>query len=515
MSSDVPDRSLSAPRVPVDATGREGYTFLFVFRSLRATSDLGPTNAILQSPEQLNAMRIRSPKLLILSLTLLSLPGVPGPSDALGRTSTNGGITLPARHVQETVAPGTNNGNPYSEVRRDTLLNGLQITSLRIAGQTQIQCDLIVRAGSMFDPVAKTGLAGMTQRTLLAVNPRLREELESLQSTIEWGWNWDTTWFRLRTTPASFEPALEILARLLVVEIIRPEAFKAAAEQQLAEIRQPLSASSRADEAMMTALYGVHPYGHNLLGSAATIGNLRPGDVYDYFQRFYLANNSSAIVMGPISQERILALFKVFFGGWSKGAIVPATFRPPLRIPKDRVVVVEEPGTDLVEIRVGLPGEKATSPSYLTTQILGQIWSQRWEKAQTGANALKASIVVSSRTLDGPLYLRATAPAKEARDAARRIVEIIVGTVATPITAEELTQAKAVLARTYESRSVVEWLQEVETFGLPRNWPLTTLPRIAAITEAEVIAAARTLLERNNPAIVLVGRVEEPPKSTP
>ena len=89
------------------------------------------------------------------------------------------------------------------------------------------------------------------------------------------------------------------------------------------------------------------------------------------------------------------------------------------------------------------------------------------------------------------------------------------GTVATPITAEELTQAKAVLARTYESRSVVEWLQEVETFGLPRNWPLTTLPRIAAITEAEVIAAARTLLERNNPAIVLVGRVEEPPKSTP
>jgi hypothetical protein len=147
----------------------------------------------LQSPEQLNAMRIRSPKLLILSLTLLSLPGVSGPSDALGRTSTNGGITLPARHVQETVAPGTNNGNPYSEVRRDTLLNGLQITSLRIAGQTQIQCDLIVRAGSMFDPVAKTGLAGMTQRTLLAVNPRLREELESLQSTIEWGWNWDTT----------------------------------------------------------------------------------------------------------------------------------------------------------------------------------------------------------------------------------------------------------------------------------------------------------------------------------
>ena len=74
------------------------------------------------------------------------------------------------------------------------MLNGLQVISLKVEGQTQIQCDLVVRAGSMFDPVAKTGLSGMTQRTLLAVNPRLREEMDSLQSTIEWGWNPSCRW---------------------------------------------------------------------------------------------------------------------------------------------------------------------------------------------------------------------------------------------------------------------------------------------------------------------------------
>jgi zinc protease len=460
-------------------------------------------------------MRIRPPKLLVLSLVLLSGICLMIVSTAFSRTPTTDGLSRSARDVQEAPARGTGNEGPYREVRRDTLLNGLQVISLKVEGQTQIQCDLVVRAGSMFDPVAKTGLAGMTQRTLLAVNPRLREEMESLQSTIEWGWNWDTTWFRLRTPPASFEQALEILARLLVVETIRPEAFKVAAEQQLTEIRQPLALPKRADEAMMNALYGVHPYGHNLLGSAASVGNLRPGDVYDYFQRFYLANNASAIVTGPISQERVLALFKIFFGGWSKGAIVPATFRPPLRIPKDRVVVVEEAGGEMVEIRVGLPGERVTSPSYLTTHVLGEIWAQRWEKASSTTSGAKASVEVSRRTLDGPLYLRAVAPAKDAREVARRIAEMMAGTVATPITAEELTQAKSSLGRSWGSRSVLEWLQEVETFGLPRNWPLTALPRIAAITEAEVIAAARTLLERNYPVVVLVGRVEEAPKSNP
>ena len=460
-------------------------------------------------------MRIRSPKRLVLSLVLLFGTCLLSPSTGFSRTLTTDGMSHTARDVQEAVVRGTGNESPYSEVRRDTLLNGLQIISLKVEGQTQIQCDLVVRAGSMFDPMAKTGLAGMTQRTLLAVNPRLREEMESLQSTIEWGWNWDTTWFRLRTPPANFEQALEILARLLVVETIRPEAFKVAAEQQLAEIRQPLPLPRRADEAMMNALYGVHPYGHNLLGSAASVGNLRPGDVYDYFQRFYLANNASAIVTGPISQERVLALFKIFFGGWSKGAIVPATFRPPLRIPKDRVVVVEEAGGDMVEVRVGLPGEKVTSPSHLTTHVLGEIWAQRWAKVNSTTSGGKASLEVSRRTLDGPVYLRAVAPAKDAREVARRIAEMMAETVATPVTREELTQAKSALARSWGSRSVLEWLQEVETFGLPRNWPLTALPRIAAITEAEVIAAARTLLERNYPVVVLVGRVEEAPKSNP
>ena len=473
------------------------------------------SNAVLQLPEQLNPMRIRSPKLLLVSVILLLGTGLSGRLATFGRTTTIDGMNYPAQNVQGAAASGTVNGDPYSEVRRDTLLNGLQVTSLKVEGQTQIQCDLIVRAGSMFDPVAKTGLAGMTQRTLLAVNPRLREEMDSLQSTIEWGWNWDTTWFRLRTPPASFEQALEILARLLVVESIRPEAFKTAAEQQLAEIRQPLSLSSRADEALLNALYGIHPYGHNLLGSEATIGNLRPGDVYDYFQRFYLANNASAIVTGPITQKRVLALFKIFFGGWSKGAIVPATFRPPLRIPKDRMVVADQAEGDVVEIRVGLPGEKVTSPSHLTTHLLGEIWAQRWEKSNPGTSSVKALVEVSRRTLDGPLYLRAVAPAKEAREAARRMVEMMTGTVANPISAEELAQAKAALGKRWGSRSVLEWLQEVETFVLPRNWPLTALPQMAAITEAEVIAAARTLLERNHPAAVLVGPVEEAPKSTP
>jgi hypothetical protein len=60
----------------------------------------------------------------------------------------------------------------------------------------------------MFDSVGRSGLVALTQRTLLAVNPRLREELESLQARIDWGVDTDKTWFRLESPPAAFEEAL-------------------------------------------------------------------------------------------------------------------------------------------------------------------------------------------------------------------------------------------------------------------------------------------------------------------
>src|SRR5215813_4612033 len=51
---------------------------------------------------------------------------------------------------------------PYSDVRRDTLLNGLQIITLERAGDANVKCDLIIRAGAMFDMAGKAGVAALT-----------------------------------------------------------------------------------------------------------------------------------------------------------------------------------------------------------------------------------------------------------------------------------------------------------------------------------------------------------------
>src|SRR5687767_14331112 len=93
----------------------------------------------------------------------------------------------------------TQPATPYSDVKRVNLLNGLKVITLERPGDAVVKCDLVIRTGAMFDLVGKTGMAALTQATLLAVNPRLKEEVESLEAKIDWGIDWDTTWFHVET----------------------------------------------------------------------------------------------------------------------------------------------------------------------------------------------------------------------------------------------------------------------------------------------------------------------------
>lgn len=423
---------------------------------------------------------------------------------------------LVAGHGQtgSNAAGTTGSETPFSNVRRDSLLNGLQIVTHQRPGEPTIKCEIIIRVGSMFDSVGKSGLVALTQRTLLAVNPRLREEIESLQSKIDWGVDTDKTWFRLESPPATFEAALEILGRLLVVENIRMEAFKRAQEEQIGRIRDPLTPAARADESLYQSIYGDYPYGRNVIGTELTVANLRQGDIYDVFQRFYLANNAAVILSGNVAPERTLRAFKYFFGGWSKGATTPATFRQPIQVPTTKVVRIEDSRAGEVELRAGIPGARYGSPEFPLTQLMAEVLAQRW-RAGTPPPTSALMIGAEPRVLAGPIYFSArVAPAGPAEVEAltRRLGESFGSLAVTPPTDEELAAARRSLLARIDARSVEEWLRDIEAYALPRNYPLQIRARIESVTAAEVQSLAKRLSDANALTVVILGRLGESAK---
>lgn len=413
--------------------------------------------------------------------------------------------TAQKKDKRNPLAPALVPATPYSNVRRDNLLNGLQLVTLDRSNEALVKCDIVVRGGAMFDLVGKTGLAALTQSALLAANPRLQEEIESLQAKFEWGVDWDTTWFHIETPSANFAPVFEILARLLVVENIRPEAFKRAQAAQLERIKtRRLTPAEQADAAFLKAIYGDHPYGHNIEGEEATVAGIKAGDVYDFFRRFYLANNVSITVVGPITQERVMQVFKVYFGGWSKGQIVPATFRQPAQIAQLKLIKIVAAEAPNVELRGGMMGVKQTDPDFLVTEVMARILA-----AQLKSQADNFTVRAAARILPGPFSFAASVSTDRASEFSRRATEALAALAAAPVNAAELAAVKTSLNSEYAARPIEQHLRDIETYALPRNYPLTLSERIEKVTAADVQRVAKRLLDANALTVVVLGQIND------
>lgn len=395
---------------------------------------------------------------------------------------------------------------PYSNVRRDNLLNGLQVVTLDRQEDSTVKCDLIIRGGAMFDLIGKTGMAALTQESLMIVNPRVKEELESLNAKVEWGVTWDTTWFHINAPANNFGAALEIVARLLVVENVRPDAFKQALESQIAKVKdRKLPAAEQADASFLKAIYGDHPYGHNIEGDAASLASIKQGDVYDFFRRFYIANNASAVVTGNISQERVMQVFKVLFGGWVKSQIVPATFRQPQQTAQSKLVKVLIPDAANVELRGGLIGVRRSDPDFLLTRAIAHLMAIRLNRE----SGISFTVKSEPRILPGPLYFSASATPNQAQEFSRRATEAFASLANSAVSEIELAAVKSTLAGDYSARVIEQNLREIEMFLLPRNMPVEIGKKIEAISAADIQRVAKRLLDANALTVVVVGKIDE------
>jgi zinc protease len=421
-----------------------------------------------------------------------------------------GAVTAQKKGDQNPAQPLPAPATPFSEVRRDSLLNGMQIVTLERPAE-RIKCELIVRSGAMFDTVGKAGLASLTQATLMAANPRIQDEIESLQGEVTWGLDWDATWYRLEVPAGNFETALEILSRLVNVEAIRTDAFKRAQELQLdrAKERAKQEPGARADEAFLAALYREHPYGHGIDGDEQTIATIKQGDIHDFESRFYLANNAVALVVGPIRHERVVRAFKLLFGGWVKGPVVPPTFRQPQRTTEVRVVRVVAPEASKVELRGGVVGLKATDEDFVVGQVVARVLEARLKRDAAAQQADRVMADAPSRRLAGPIYFSASITPERAVAFSRAATDGFAALAGSPITAEELASAKASLASERGGRSVGDHLREIEFYALPRTYPLTYMTRLEAVTAADVQRVVQRLLAANALTVVVLGPVSE------
>lgn len=295
-----------------------------------------------------------------------------------------------------------------ASLRRDTLLNGLQVRSVRAAGD-RVSVVCVVRAGAMFDPAGRSGLARMTAELLFAgagsyTGERIRGEIEDAGASLTVDTTWDATWIEASAPPEKLSVLLDVLSLALTAPKFAPEDVASAkttfAGRAAAELDDPVGAAERGVARM---LYGKHTYGRAIDGDPASIKAIDVADVKQFHQKFYGANTTVLSIAGPTDPVAAMALVKPRFGRYLKRTIVPATFRPPDPAAATRVYVVDRPTPPGADVRIATLAPGRSALTFGATKALAQLTQGTLASKLAGAEGL--TVRFDARALQSPFVV--------------------------------------------------------------------------------------------------------------
>ena len=295
-----------------------------------------------------------------------------------------------------------------TSLKRDTLLNGLQVRSVRAAGD-RVSVVCVVRAGAMFDPAGRSGLARMTAELLFAgagsyTGERIRAEIEDAGASLTVDTTWDATWIEASAPPEKLSVLLDVVSLALTAPKFAPEDVAAAkttfAGRAAAELDDPVGAAERG---VARVLYGKHTYGRAIDGDPASITAIDVADVKLFYQKFYGANTTVLSIAGPTDPVAAMALVKPRFGRYLKRAIVPATFRPPAPVAATRVYVVDRPTPPGADVRIATLAPGRSAPTLAATKALAQLTQGALASKLAGAEGL--TVRFDARALQSPFVV--------------------------------------------------------------------------------------------------------------
>ena len=420
-------------------------------------------------------------------------------------------------------SPHGANARPYQTsdgglpaVRRDTLLNGLQLIVLPQESSGTVKVHLRINTGSLFDLAGKGGLADMTARMIWKgaagySSKNVSDLVNQLQLAIKSTASWDSTDITISGPSSSFDTIIELLSRLLVSPTFPVADLDQAKAERLKEIiAEPRGDFFGVSQRATQTLFGTFPYGRPEAGTAYTVARITRDDLVYYHDRFYLANNAELAVSGDTTPEEVTRLARTKLGIWKKGEIIPATFRPPAPSESRQLFLIDAVDQGSAEAEIALIGISRRASDYFPTLVVAELLPGLIQDSP--GVTVEASL--NARTLPGPLVVRVKAPPDKMGAAIDRLIEGINQLRQGHVTAAQLQRAKESLISSYGQKlagqdSFVDTLLDIELFGLGRDYIINYNNRIESVGASEVAQAAQSHLNPQTMVIVVSGPVSK------
>jgi len=261
--------------------------------------------------------------------------------------------------------------SPY---HRTVLPNGLAIVTEPMPHVRTVSLGVWIDAGSRYEESRSMGVShfiehalfkGTARRTALAI----AQEMDALGGHLNAFTDREHTCFYLRVLSDHLEPALAVLADMVLHPALEPAAVERERQVILEEIASYEDApDDLVHDLFAAALWPGHPLGWPVAGTAATVGGLGPADLRAFMEARYRPGVSLVAAAGQLDHEQVVGLIQRALGGWN-GAARPVRLTSPLA---RRATAFRDKDIEQVHLCLGTPSLAQAHPDRYVMAVLEQ-----------------------------------------------------------------------------------------------------------------------------------------------
>jgi zinc protease len=434
-----------------------------------------------------------------------------------------GPIRQPLRLVRaagDGVGRNQENGIALPAVKRDWLLNGLQLILVEQKGTGRVRAHVRINNGAMFDLAAKGGLADLTAGMLLKGCAGLTAKgvsdfIEQSDLTADVSVGWDSTDLIFSGPSGSFEEIIDLVSRIVTTPAFDQKELDSLKAGRIKAVTIDMQDTGEAvRRKTMEAVFGRHPFGRPPRGTAESIARISRDDLVYYHNRFYIANNSEIVVCGDVTSPQFTQLARTKLGLWKKGEKVPPTFMPPDPHNKRQVLLIDRPG-QRANAALGQIALSRRAGDYYSALLMNELLNAL-SRENTGASGRETTIEskLEARLIPGPLLVGIQGPADRAAGSIESVLDVMTRLRDGRFSAEELAAAKRRVIQDFSARiqtteGAADAILDIEMYGLGRDYLIHFAEWIGAVTQTDVTAAAQKYLTPQSLSIVVAGPATE------
>jgi zinc protease len=401
-------------------------------------------------------------------------------------------------------------------VKRDSLLNGLQLITLEQQNTGSVSTHLRINSGALFDLAGKGGLADVTAGMLLkgggGLNSKnLANTVEQSGLAVKIAVGWDSTDIFVSGPADSLETIFDLLGKLLITPSFDQKELEALKSDRLAaSSKEARDDSVDVHRKALEALFGPYPFGRPVHGTPESIGQMGRQDLIYFHNRFYIANNSELIVSGDATADQVTRLARSKLGAWKKAERVAATFRSTEAPIARRVFILDRGDDRPARAAIAQMGLSRRAEDYLAAVVMVDVLGQQVSAVSSVHSGTSVQTDLEAHVLAGPLVVRIKSdPADFTGD-----LDVVLDTMSrmqkSQPTSEQVEAAKSRLIAAMAERlktpeGAAGIMLDIETYGLGRDYVIHFADRVTAITSADVLRAAQTYLKPQSVTIVVAG----------